>query len=1542
MAGYRPADWHVLDLDRDPTPGDPDRVRQLARTLHDFADDVADALRLIKGMASENETLEWAGKTAEVFQDEFSDVPKNLKKLKKSYDLCGDALVDYWPKLERAQALADRALARGREAQADLSSAKSRLSSADSWVTRAAKESDKYKDDPTGSKAAEPPDEAKVRAATRDAQHAKSAQSTAQSDVTSAQSALDAAKKMAEDARKMREEAAGEAKRKIDEASDAGIQNRSWWEDVGDWFVDNWDTIVAVCKIVVAVVGIVAMIIGGPILAAIVLIAALVVLADTLYKYSKGQASLWDVGLAALDCIPGMKGLTTLGGLAKGMKVLGKGGLKAMGKGLGKKGLRKEADEAVAHSKPTKGRCKNGDPIDMISGDMLMEETDVGLPGLLPVVLRRTHLSSYPYGRFFGPSWASTLDERLELDDEGAVFATEDGMLLFYPVPTPGTSVLPLEGPRRPLDWDGAPGAPVRITDPDTGLTRHFAACGTPPGADETFTLPITAITDRNGLRIDFDRDDDGTPVAVRDSAGRCVYVDTDNGRVTRLRVHQPQDGPSGPSGPGGPGGPGGPEGTVARRFGYDSDGNLTEIHNSSGPPRKLTYDARARITSWTDRNGYSYRFTYDALDRCTAGEGDDGSLTCAVEYDSENRETRYTDALGDTTTYRYNDLHQLAAVTDPLGHTTYSEWDRYGRMLSRTDELGHTTRFTLGEHGDPVRMDRPDGTSFHVEYDADVQPIAVTQPDGARWECAYDDRGNLLRSTDPLGAVSSYTYDERGHRIAQTDALGNTIRFDTDGSGLPVRVVDPRGSVATVHRDAYGRVVRIDDPVGGTVRQGWNPEGLLLWRERADGGRESWSYDAEGNLTEHRDAGGFTTAFEYGAFDLPSARTDPDGTRYLFTHDAELRLTAVTNPRGDEWSYRYDAAGNLVGETDFEGRTLTYLCDPTGRQVERTNGTGQTVRVTRDAAGRVVTSRTNNGTVTSLRYDQAGRLLQAASPLGSVAYAYDVVGRITAESVDGRTVTSAYDPLGRRVRRTTPSGATSHWAYDSAGLPASLVTAGGELTFTYDAAGRETARGLGAAATLTQSWDAGHRLVEQIIQSGTAHDGGPGGAAVRQSRSYAYRADGFLTGITDRLAGTRTFDLDPAGRVTRVSARTWTETYAYDDLGNLTAASHPAPGGQDAQGPARHSGTQVTAAGRSTYEHDAQGRVVRVIRRTLSGLRRIWTYAWDAEDRLTEAETPDSGVWRYRYDVLGRRTAKSRLNEDGSVAEEILFTWDGANLAEQQSLRDGLAETDTWDWEPGTHRAAAQMRSRWRAADPEQVSRQFYAIVTDLAGTPSELVGEDGAIAWRSATSLWGRPLAGDDDGGGLCPLAFPGQYRDPETGLHYNLSRYYDPDTASYLSPDPLGLVPAPNHHAYVDNPLRWSDPLGLEGDEPVRVYDDSEYTKHGSGSSSSAKGEVSRAPTNGQAALDRSIPLGDPNNPASFRRIGVDHVNNEIVVLDRHKYFTDKDGNIIKEIYHGHVQGSYPSKSVTEGDLNKLKKAGMINNTKKQRVLPPPCDG
>jgi len=52
------------------------------------------------------------------------------------------------------------------------------------------------------------------------------------------------------------------------------------------------------------------------------------------------------------------------------------------------------------------------------------------------------------------------------------------------------------------------------------------------------------------------------------------------------------------------------------------------------------------------------------------------------------------------------------------------------------------------------------------------------------------------------------------------------------------------------------------------------------------------------------------------------------------------------------------------------------------------------------------------------------------------------------------------------------------------------------------------------------------------------------------------------------------------------------------------------------------------------------------------------------------------------------------------------------------------------------------------------------------------------------------------------------------PETGWHYNHFRYYDPETGRYAPPDPLGLVPSVEPGAYVPNPTRQIDPLGLQG--------------------------------------------------------------------------------------------------------------------------------
>ncbi|HEY8984235.1 MAG TPA: polymorphic toxin type 28 domain-containing protein, partial [Streptomyces sp.] len=296
------------------------------------------------------------------------------------------------------------------------------------------------------------------------------------------------------------------------------------------------------------------------------------------------------------------------------------------------------------------------------------------------------------------------------------------------------------------------------------------------------------------------------------------------------------------------------------------------------------------------------------------------------------------------------------------------------------------------------------------------------------------------------------------------------------------------------------------------------------------------------------------------------------------------------------------------------------------------------------------------------------------------------------------------------------------------------------------------------------------------------------------QHRTYTYRADGNLTGIDDQLTGSRRFDLDAAGNQTHAD---W-------------PANHP---GHEATGPRTYTGTRITRAGQVRYEHDALGRVTLRQKIRLSRKPDTWRYEWDSEDRLTSVTTPDGTLWRYTYDPLGRRTSKLRLAADGeTVVERIDFTWDGTTLCEQTTRSSDLPNpvAVTWDHQ-GLHPISQTERITAAEAPQNEIDSRFFAIVTDLVGTPTEIVDENGGIAWHTRSTLWGTTAwAGNSTT--YMPLRFPGQYYDFETGLHYNYFRYYDPEAARYLTSDPLGLAPAPNPASYVDNPHIWSDFLGL----------------------------------------------------------------------------------------------------------------------------------
>jgi RHS repeat-associated protein len=1039
-------------------------------------------------------------------------------------------------------------------------------------------------------------------------------------------------------------------------------------------------------------------------------------------------------------------------------------------------------------------RLFDRDPVDVATGEVLLSQTDVSLPGLLPLVLERTHISSYRIGQWFGPSWASSLDQRLEVTPEGVTFIAADGAKLHYPHPdTVGGIAWPRAGARRPLRRTESGG--YLIADPVSGRVSVFEIHA------GTGIWPISWIGNRAGHRLLFIYTGDGRPSGMLHSGGYRIRIDTgDDGLVRGLYLAGAADGE-----------------VELVRYGY-SGGHLTEVFNSSGLPVRFTYDDDGRMTSWRDRNDVTYRYGYDSQGRVQWTAGPDGFMSGTFAYDTGRRITTVTNAAGNVSTYASNECGRVIAETDPLGNTTLSEWDRHGQLVRRTDPLGATSGYEYDGLGNLLAVAHPDGSRSTLEYDHWSQPVTVTGPDGAVWRYAHDSQGNRISENDPAGGVTRYEHDEHGGLTAVIDPLGAVTRIGCDVAGLPLTITDPTGGVTYLERDAFGRVVAVTDPVGGVVRLGWTTEGKLAWRTSASGGTELWSYDGEGNLTSYTDADGRVTRTEYSHLDLPAARTGPDGARMEFLYDTEMRLTSVINPDGLTWQYEYDAAGRLTSETDFNGRTLRYERDPAGYLVARTNGAGQTVRYGRDAAGNITEQRAEGGpesgdVVTTFAYDPAGRLLRAANADATLEYRYDVLGRVLAETCNGQPLISSYDMAGQRVTRRTPAGVDSAWAFDPAGRPASLRTAGHTLAFDHDIAGREIARRIGQVAALTQRWDADHRLTAQTVWN-TAGQAQP--ASPVQYRSYIYSQASDVLAIADRLTGDRRFDMDPAGRITAVQqGQSWAERYGYDATGNLTSASVPAvsPGADDAAGAFSYTGTLIRRAGHYSYTHDGQGRITSRRAKSLSGKIRTWAYTWDADDRLTQVVTPDGHHWRYRYDPIGRRIAKEHYAPDGTtLLQTTAFTWDGPVLVEQASQRPGEPpRIVTWNYEPDSFNPLTQIeRTDLRDAPQDDVDERFYAIITDMIGTPSELIGPDGTLVGRQQHTLWG--ITAWVTGGASTPLRFPGQYADPETSLHYNNHRYYDPATGAYLSPDPLGLRPAPNPHAYVPNPAVLIDPLGL----------------------------------------------------------------------------------------------------------------------------------
>ena len=921
------------------------------------------------------------------------------------------------------------------------------------------------------------------------------------------------------------------------------------------------------------------------------------------------------------------------------------------------------------------------DPVDAVSGEVVLDAVDLDVPGPLPLVLARTWMTGSRHDGLFGAGWTSTLDQAVLADRaQGvAVVRLDDGRVFEADLPAPGGETRVREhGLRLVAEVDGYP----TLAEVAARLDAELRAAGDGQAGD----LPALAAGDRQAdlppprpappgreggagwppdralgpgadapvsrYRVVFD---DGTSLVflradaaywpdaerggrtwrlarIEDGAGHAISVEADErGHLAAVvdsagrRFGVETDRAGRVVALAGPDPDGRPRTLVLAQFAYDGDGRLVSARDASGEPERFAYDAEGRVVAQTFRGGARFHWEHRAF---TNADGD--------------VEVRCVRAWGETPdgrrglldyTFEYDLEAGVTRVVDTRGGVTAVAYDGAGRVRTATDPLGRTTRYVYDPTtGARTAVTDPLGHTTRFRYTPDGDLAQVTGPDGATWALAYDDERRPVSFTDPAGSTWTRAYDEGGRLAEEADPTGATTRYRYDALGLPVEIEDAEGQAVRLAWDAAGQLTTATDRTGATTRYRYDALGRLTRRTDAEGGETLFVYDGAGRLLRRtegvaNDEGGpsRTTRFRYDAAGNVSEVADPDGAVRRFAHDPLFDLvTAVTQPSGATTRYAYDAEGDLETVEDATGRAWTFGRDVAGQVTEEVDFTGRRLTYAYDRAGRLVASTDARGFATRMARDAAGRLTERVyaaetDAAATETFAYDGAGRLTEVANGAVAVGFAYDAVGRVVEEWQQLGAATLAAPPLAD-PARLAVGS-----RYDALGNRVARST------------------------------PGG----RDLSYGHDAEGRLASVEDGHGPLVRHALDRLGRVKRRAIGAGPNGVAaglrrYTAFGELSEQRVVRDAGPGQVG--------LSEVFRRSYAHDGAGRITGVedsrwARGPAGPAAAALAFRHDADGRLAASVYPDRGPEAYAADAAGNvPAAPVRLpappRSDGGAAD--------------------------------------------------------------------------------------------------------------------------------------------------------------------------------------------------------------------------------------------------------------------------------------------------
>ncbi len=688
----------------------------------------------------------------------------------------------------------------------------------------------------------------------------------------------------------------------------------------------------------------------------------------------------------------------------------------------------------------------------------------------------------------------------------------------------------------------------------------------------------------------------------------------------------------------------------------------------------------------WTYVEGYSALSSHtDALGNVTTYAYDDNITNLKYLYPSTVTEYSNTDSPVVTTNKRTEDNTRIAYVCvnygDYIDKVTYTYDDSYpGNVLkiqtsvlpvgTNLDDSGTLTSEVSYSYGNNTNNNNAYPTAI-TNYNTDTNTADFTGISNQNQKVYYE--------YTPLGQVS-----EEYIEILNNDAKGTTTRLSTsytyNKNGILTKQINPDNSfveytytfgdenkVVTTYNNEISTVEYYDE-LGRLIHTGESIDGVNLINTVTYGykyGNVSYSYNSDGLYT-------FYYYDPYGRLEK-TINTDNPLDR---EHNILLKQSSS-----------YDDGMNCIWYQIGDAEYYDYF-DNYGR-LEFSNKDGVFSYYYYDNKNNIIQTDIG-GNETTYTYNNRNQLVKVTDGFGnSVLYEYDNRGNTTKvisgvneeDGITGTSVTYTYDSLNRLMSETNQLGDTEYYAYDVRNNLVALKDRNGVVTtYTYDKMNRLLDTRASETEFISYTYDNfGNVLTMTDLTGETKYEyneykllseiQNPDESKI----SYSYDNSKKLTGVLDYDGECITYTYDLLGNVSTISNDvTVMAEYAYNNENQLASLTYPDKGDTTYEydrymriKSLTNKLDDNTIINKYDYEYNSAGNQIKKTE-TTGTQTKTTTYTYDELNRLSSYTAPDGTKTSYTFD-----TRNNILNENILCLEKYTYDYISSNGEYNQTVKN-------------------------------------------------------------------------------------------------------------------------------------------------------------------------------------------------------------------------------------------------------------------------------